>query len=292
MTDSTSGVDGTLLVPIANRETADRQLDTAMDIAADREYRILLVFVLSVPSQLSLVDGRRYLLEDENEELLEDAAARVESQGIPVERRIRMARGVAVGIVGAVDKHEADAVLMGWRGRPPRQNVILGGYVDDVLTNANCDVLVKRIKTPTPEPIESILLPVGGGPHSQLAAETAASIARRNDSSVTLLHVLETDAPEDSREKARGLLTEAATRFDDDRQVDRELVSGTDVAGTITDWTADHDVTVLGVSEGGLIERRLLGTVSEGVGRHAAGTVILTRRYDPVPSRLRRLIGK
>ncbi|MDG5819823.1 universal stress protein, partial [Natronococcus sp. A-GB7] len=155
-TTHTTDVDGTLLVPVANAETADRQLDTAIDIANDRSYRILLVYVLEVPAQLSLQDGRRYLLEDETEVMLEEAAASVESRGIPVDRRIRMARGVATGIVGAVDKYDVDAVLLGWRGRPPRRDIVLGSHLDKVLRDASCDVLVKRIKTPTDD-VESVL---------------------------------------------------------------------------------------------------------------------------------------
>ncbi|WP_440769623.1 universal stress protein [Natronorubrum sp. DTA28] len=290
MPDETVDTDGTLLVPIANAETADRQLETAIDIAADRSYRILLVYVLDVPSQLSLHDGRRYLLEDDVEDMLAEAAARVESRGIPVDKRIRLARGVSAGIVGAVEKYDIEAILMGWRGRPPRQDVILGSHVDRVLRDADCDVLVQRIKTPRPDDIDSILVPIAGGPHSGFAAETAASIARRHDASITLLHLRESDDPDRSREDAQALLAETAAEFDDDQSVERALVESETVAGTITDWTTRHDVTVLGVSRGGLIQRALLGTVSEAVGRHAAGTVILAKRYDPVPSRLRRLL--
>jgi nucleotide-binding universal stress UspA family protein len=288
MSNHTTDADGTLLVPVANAETADRQLDTAIDVATDRSYRILLVYVLEVPAQLSLQDGRRYLLEDETEAMLEEAAASVDSRGVPVDRRIRMARGVATGIVGAVDKHDVDAVLLGWRGRPPRGDVILGSHLDSVLRNAGCDVLVKRIKTPTDD-VESVLVPVVGGPHDEFATEAAASIARANDADVTLVHVLESDEPELSREEARAVLAETAGVFEGVPSVERELVEADDVAGTITDRTTEHDLTVLGVSRGGLLQRKLLGTISEAVGRHAAGTVVLAKRHDPVPSRLRRL---
>ncbi|TYT60601.1 universal stress protein [Natrialba swarupiae] len=286
--DDPTTADGTLLVPIANAETATRQLDTAIDLATDRSYRIVLLYVLEVPPQLSLQDGRRYLLEDEDEQLLADAADRVESAGIPVESRIRIARGVATGIVGGAEEYAADAILLGWRGRPPREEVILGSYLDTILRNAPCDVLVKRVKTPTPE-IDSVLVPVAGGPHDGYAAEAAGAIARRNDASVTLLHVVDPDDLELSEDEAQALLEDTADSFSGVDSVERTVLESTDVAGTITDQTTHHDLTVLGVSRGGLIQRRLLGTISEAVGRHAAGTVILAKRHDPVPSRLRRL---
>lgn len=291
MSDLRSDTDGTVLVPVANPETADRQLDTAIDIAIDRSYRILLVYIVDVPSQLSLKDGRRYLLADDDEAMLSDAAARVEAAGVPVDKRIRMARGVSTGIVGAAGKYDVDTILMGWRGRPPRQDVILGNHIDRVLRDAECDVLVKRIKTPRPEPVERVLVPVAGGPHEGLATDTAASIASRNDAAVTLLHVRESDDPERTDNEAKTLLAETAAAFDDSQSVDRRIVESDDVAGTITDSTSEHDVTVLGTSRGGLVQRALLGTISEAVGRHAANTVILAKRHDPVPSRLRRLLS-
>lgn len=289
MTADTSTTDGTLLVPVANAETARRQLDTAIEVATDRSYRILLLYVVDVPPQLSLVDGGQYLLEDEDEEMLDDAAAMVDERGIDVEQRIRMARGVGSGIVGAADEHGADAILLGWRGRPPREEVVLGSYVDKVLRDAPCDVLVKRIKTPTPD-VESVLVPVAGGPHDDYAAETAAAIARANDADVTLLHVYRPADPELSRDQARALLAEREDAFEGVDSIDRELVEADAIAGTITDRTTTHDVTLLGVSRGGFVQRKLLGTISDSVGRYAAGTVVLAKRHDPVPSRLRRLL--
>ncbi|MEY7847793.1 universal stress protein [Natrarchaeobius sp. A-rgal3] len=286
--DDTMNADGTLLVPVANAETATRQLDTAIDLATDRSYRILLLYVLEVPPQLSLQDGRRYLLEDETEQLLADAAGRVESAGVPVESRIRIARDVATGIVGGAEAYDANAILLGWRGRPPREDVILGSYLDTVLRNAPCDVLVKRVKTPTPA-IDSVLVAVAGGPHDGYAAEAAGAIARRNDASVTLLHVVDPDDTDLPGDEAQGVLEDTADSFARVDSVERTVLESADVAGTITDQTAHHDLTVLGVSRGGLIQRRLLGSISEAVGRHAAGTVILAKRYDPVPSRVRRL---
>ena len=167
---------------------------------------------------------------------------------------------------------------------------MLGSHVDSILRNAECDILVTRIKTLTPDDVTSVPVPVAGHPHGEFTVETAAAVDRQNDATVTLLHVHESKSDEISRDDATALLDETAAAFDDVRSIDRELIESDDVAGTITDWTTTHDVTVLGVSRGGIIQRKLLGSISEAVGRHAAGSVILAKRYDPVPSPLRRLL--
>ncbi|WP_394347914.1 universal stress protein [Halorussus salinisoli] len=120
--------------------------------------------VVKVPSQLPLSAGDSLIEEHgEEEQLLDDAVEQATAAGVTVESRMRYARDVATGIVGAVDIHDADALLVGWRGRPRRPDVVLGSFLDHILGEAPCGVFVKRIQSPAGD-IESILVPVAGGP--------------------------------------------------------------------------------------------------------------------------------
>ncbi len=279
MTDT----DGTILVAVGNVETAERLLDTAIEIATERSYDILLTYVVEVTPQIPLSQGDTLLGEDD-EAVLEHAAEIVESAGVDVERRIRYARDTATGIVGAAEEYGTDVVLMGWRGRPPRRNIVLGSYLDVVLRNAPCDVLVKRIRTAQSDEIDAVLVPVAAGPHNQLAAETAGAIARYHDASVTLMHVLPEDATDADRESGETLLDRAESVVGD-VSVERKLPESDHVAGRIADETSDHDLTIVGASERSLLRRKLLGTVSEAVGRNAAGTAMIAQRHASKASR-------
>jgi nucleotide-binding universal stress UspA family protein len=279
-----------LLVPVANAETADRLMDTAIDVASDRSLDVVLVHVVEVPAQMPLSEGTR-LVDDEDEDLLRQAARTAREADLSVDRRIRLARDTATGIVGGAEEYGAATILMGWRGRPPRRDVVLGSYLDRVLKNAPCDVLVKRIRGPT-GPIDSVLVPVARGAHNELARETAASVARRNGASVLLLRVLPAGASEGDREDAWALLREARTPFDGVSEIDEGITESDHVAGAITDRTPEFDLTLLGATEEGLLRRKLLGIVSEGVGRHAENTVIIAQRPLSRTSRLLRLVRR
>lgn len=284
MQTDASANNGTLLVPVANQETADRQLETAIDIASERCARIVVCYVQRVPPSLSLEDGRDYLLGDEPFALLETAVEHVEAAGVPATRTIRIARSVPSGICGAIDSYDADLALLGWRGRPPRSGIVLGSHLDVVLRSATCDVLVQRIQTPRP-PVETILVAIAGGPHDVFAADAAAAISRAQNASVTLLHVRSRTDADCTREAASVALAKAAESFADDVSTEQRIIRSDDVAAEITDRTASHDLTLLGTSRGGFFRRRFLGTVSEAVGRHAEGVVILAQRYEPPTSR-------
>ncbi len=265
-----------LLLPVGNPETVDRLVDTAIDIARERSLSVVAFHVVTVPAQLPLDAGEK-VVDDEETELLEYAGERLTEAGIDVETKLRYARDVAPAIVGSVDAYDGDAILMGWHGRPRRRDIVLGSFLDKVLGNAPCDVYVKRIRLPRSSP-ETILVPVAGGPHDELAAELAGTIAAQHDATVSLLYV---DDPNDEEE-----MTDPAELFEkrravvpDDIVVEEQTVTSDHVAGAITDETANHDLTILGATRDPFLKRKLVGSVAQGVGRTAASSVIVTRRY-------------
>ena len=270
---------GTLLMPVANPKTVERLLDTAIDIAHGQSMRIVLLHVVEVPPQVPLSSGDS-LIDDDGEEvrLLDEAVEQVADADVAVESRMRYARDIATGIVGAVDVHDADALLVGWRGRPRRRDIILGSFLDRILGEAPCDVFVKRIRTPSRD-IDSILVPVAGGPHCELAVELTGTIAAQHDASVHLLHVTHPDTDDSTQEDTSALLQNYGSSLSDmDISVESTTLRSDHVAGAITDETADHDLTILGATRDPFLKRKLVGSVAEGVGRAAAGSVILTRK--------------
>ncbi len=279
MTDTQT--DGTLLVPLANPGTADRLLDSAIDIARARSMRIVVLHVVEVPPQLPLSDGDSLLDDDGAEEqLLEDAVDQISDASVAVDSRIRYARDVATGIVGAVDDHDAGTLLAGWRGRPRRRDIVLGSFLDRILGEAPCDVIVKRIKRETRE-IDSVLVPVSEGPHAELAVDTAGRIASERNASVRLLYVIDPDASDSVEAEAETLLADRSSRLEGTAvDIESTVLRSDHVAGEITDETAHHDLTVLGTTRDPFLGRKLVGSVAEGVGRAASSSVMLTRKVE------------
>lgn len=56
------------------------------------------------------------------------------------------------------------------------------------------------------EQIESVLLPIGAGPHSALAAEAARAVARVAGASVTVIHAISPEATQKAISEAEDLL--------------------------------------------------------------------------------------
>ncbi|RQG92360.1 universal stress protein [Natrarchaeobius chitinivorans] len=276
-----------LLVPVANPETADRLLDTAVDLAADRDLEIVVLTVVTVPMQLSLVQARQSLDVEDEEELVSDAVERVRGYDVDASGRVRFGRSVASGICGVAADVDAEAVLLGWRGRPRRRDVVLGSYIDAVLADAPCDVLVERIDRDRTS-VSSVLVPVAGGPHTALASSVAGSLARAYDARVELLTVVP-DRTEEAVSSARDMLTRTSPTLGAVESVEETVLEGP-VVDTIVDRSELHDVTVVGAAEGGLYRRVLVGDVPETVAREADGSVVMVKRNDPVSTALWRRV--
>ena len=269
-----------LLVPVANPETADRLIDTAIDLARERDLEVLVLTVVTVPMQLSLEKARADLGVEEEEAVVRDAVEAVREAGVRVNGRVRFGRDVPTSVLAVAENESVETILLGWRGRPQRRDVVLGSHIDAILSKATCDVLVKRIDRDAGE-ISSILLPVAGGPNTALAAETAGAIARSHDAGIELLTVLSPDHDEGELEEARDVLDRTSSTLGPVPAVDRTVLAG-DVVETIVDRSSRHDVTVIGAAERGVIRRALVGDVPEAVGREAEGALVMAKRHEDV----------
>lgn len=277
-----------ILVPIANPEHAEQLMRTAIDLARDKNGSILAMSVVTVPQQTPVSEGRQFITNER--EVLNEAMDAAEEADVPVSGVIKIGHDVAAAILNTVDQHGSDTVLMGWKGQlgSQRRDIILGSNVDQVAREADADVLIKRIGPQAEKEIDSILVPVTGGPHAEFAIDIAGAIARPTNARVDIITVIDRTANEGERQRARETVTEAAERVQGVERVETHVLEGDDVADTIVDRSAEYDLTIIGATRARLLEQLVFGAVPEKVGRHAENLVIMAKKDLGITSRLRR----
>ncbi|MDZ7731004.1 MAG: amino acid permease [Natrialbaceae archaeon] len=269
-----------ILVPIAVADSVEQLMRTAFDLAEQRDAEIEVVSVTTVPRQTPLSEGRQFVSNER--EVIDRALAFAEEERpeIPVSGTIRIGHDVAAAILNTIKQDDIDLVLLGWRGRPHRQDIVLGSNVDRVVTQSRCDVLVERIGPA--EQIDSILVPTSGGPHANFAAEIAQAIAIPNGATVDILYVSDgTDV--DTGEE----ILAATADLLEDVETETVLRQG-EVVEEIVAESADHDLTIMGATRESLLQQLVLGAIPEEVGLQAKGTVIMAKRDLGIASRLSR----
>ncbi|WP_221621707.1 amino acid permease [Halocatena pleomorpha] len=276
-----------IVVPIANPESVESLLQTAIDLARDRDAEIHVISVVTVPQQTPIDQGEQFI--DDEREVIDQAISFVETSDadIPVKGTIRVGHDVARAILNTVEQYDSELLVMGWRGKQRRRrDFVLGSNIDTVVTNAPCDVLVKKIG-PVKD-IESILLPTAGGPHSTFAAEIAQSIARTTDAQIDIVRVLGPTASEEDWADAKERLDATTADIDEEIPTEQQVLEGTNVADTIIDQSAEHDITIIGATREGLLEQFVFGAIPEEVGHRAENTVIMAKRDLGITSKAAR----
>jgi nucleotide-binding universal stress UspA family protein len=272
----------TVLVALANPAHVEQLLRTAADLAGGGEVVVASVIHKPVTSPFLLFSaGRIHETYDEQRSPVLDRAAVFASElSVPVRRHLLVGSDVSEAILTAQRESDADALLLGWQERPSAADVVLGATVDRVVGRAPCDVYVERVGT-TADGVDDVLLPTVGGPNLEPATDLVEAIATANDADATVASYVPPDASDADRDDARDHVraaVEALPSVDCETVVERS----DDVAGSILDRAAAHDVVVLGATRERSLRRRVVGSVAETVAREATSPVIIAkRRRDP-----------
>jgi APA family basic amino acid/polyamine antiporter len=142
-----------LVVPVFAEAEVATAMSLACQLAAERRSRITIVAPLEVP--LGSPIGARLPEEERLGELLDEAEAIADGYGISVRPRLVRTRSAGEAIVGEIEYHHAEIVILP-ASRPPsrRQSrrMPLDATSELVLRRAPCRVLLAVERNPVPEP--------------------------------------------------------------------------------------------------------------------------------------------
>jgi nucleotide-binding universal stress UspA family protein len=272
---------GAVLVAVSDPAHVEQLVRTAGDLArlGSGLVRVVTVAVKPHDSPFGVFDDETIRREfaDKSHELLAGATT---PAGVGVERRVVVARSVAGGIVSAVEQWNPSALVVGWTGTTSRRDAVFGTTVDRLVERVSCDLYVERIGREA-DGVESVLLPVAGGPHVETAARAAVAIADRNDARLVCYTV---STPTDDRD-TEAVLAEAQAAVDAlgrDVPVSRVVRESPDVTDALVADAEEYDVLVFGATRQGPLRRRLVGSVPRSVVARTDRTVLVARDGDTV----------
>ena len=279
---------GPVLVAVSDPTHVEQLVRTAGDLArlGSGLVRVVTVAVKPHDSPFGVFDDETIRREfaDGSHELLASAST---PAGVGVERQVVVARSVAGGIVSAVDRWDPAALVVGWTGATSRRDAVFGTTVDKLVERVPCDLYVERIGREA-NGVESVLLPVAGGPHVDVATRAAVAIADRNDARL-VLYTVSTPGDERNTEATVAEAQAAVDALGRDVSVSRIVREASDVTDALVADADDHDVLVFGATRQGPLRRRLVGSVPRSVVARTDRTVLVARDGATVDSLWHRL---
>jgi glucosyl-3-phosphoglycerate synthase len=196
-------------------------------------------------------------------------------------------------VIEAVGEEGTDLVIFGWGGPPSPAAAaraeaergtalvapVFSPTIDAVVRESPCDIAV--VKQRGVEQVRSILVPVRGGPHAELAMRLARDLGKRFGAQVAVLHVVPKGIGDRACQREQEALDRFVSEHGGSKRVRGILREATSVRTAIIREAASHDLVVMGASaqpsNAAPDGRFLFGTVADTVASKARPTVIVVK---------------
>ncbi|HMO55873.1 MAG TPA: glucosyl-3-phosphoglycerate synthase [Roseiflexaceae bacterium] len=256
-----------VLLPVLDIEEARQLLPFAIAIARPYGGRVGVLNVVTVPDDQPLSEG---MLEARRIRARLDEIDDLNREGETTVRTIvTVAYSLEEGIRTVAGEQGADIILIGWQEDHSSSERLFGPPIDDLLRNPPCDVVV--VHAHDDQPWQRLLLPVRGGPHTQLACSIALALADQHDAAITVLYASDPRRPDDIAVRENLQSLRAMPR------VGRWLERAIPARQAILAESPDHQAIVLGVTGRRGDPEAPIGSLADQILRNADSTVVLVR---------------
>jgi glucosyl-3-phosphoglycerate synthase len=281
-----------ILLPLANPRTARDLVRIGAGISNGRPTEITALGIVEVPEGVSLSEGATQARTARR--LLQRVLDFGDEEGVEIRTMVRIGRRAADGVIEAVGEESTDLVIFGWGGPPSpaaaaraeaegRRRAsdppVFSPTIDAVVRESPSDIAV--VKQRGVERVKSILVPVRGGPHAELAMRLARDLGKRFGAQVVVLHVVPKGIGEVACKREQEALDRFVAEHGAGRRVKGLLLEATSVRTAIIRESANHDLVLMGASahpsNAAPDGRFLFGTVADAVASRAKPTVIVVK---------------
>jgi uncharacterized hydrophobic protein (TIGR00271 family) len=260
----------TVLVPIANPETAPFLLTIAASLADEDEGRVVALAVVTDDTSAEERSGALEALED-----VVSGTGWV--PGVSFEMTTRSATTVSRGILDAAAESGADMILLGVR-QTRKGDVVLGPVVESVMSTASADVVVVRLPPRSNGAlggVTRIVVGVDGSDESRAAARVGLLIGRSLAAKVHVVHVQGSEVP---RTVGLGIIEHSLDGVKGGRSCSRELIVANDVSRGILARVEESDLVIVGAHVGKHVLQWGDTAAATDVLRNAPGPVLTVAR--------------
>jgi len=276
------------ILALHNPDNVETLLDLAYPIARQRKIRLIAVSVVQVPRQMPIHEGMRFA--HHKEALLNKAKKIAAEKGIELETDLVIAHHASDGILAAIERHNTEVLIMGWKGYTNARDRIFGEIADRIIRFAPCDLMVLKIGQN--KEMKRCLLPTAGGPNARLASTVLNGIVNHSEMTVTAGYVVPENATREEHNEGIKRMDATLAGLDSSVKSDKKIIKSKSVAGGIAKAGRDFDLVVIGAAKEPFFKKMLFGEIPEKVTRFSPNSVLLVKKYEGVvKSILKKILG-
>ncbi|HEX9617127.1 MAG TPA: glucosyl-3-phosphoglycerate synthase [Anaerolineales bacterium] len=186
--------------------------------------------------------------------------------------RVQVSYNIWQELVGIVKEERADLLILEW----PAHFEALQDSTTKILSNPPCDIAI--VRGPLLYRPARLLVPMRGGPYSELALRISLSIANYEQTAVTALHLVAEGGLSQQEASFRGLANILANL----PEVASQQLQADDPTETILEQARAYDLVVLGATAQLQEDEPALGPVVERILQESQAAVIAVKTSRPI----------
>lgn len=264
-----------ILFPTDGSEGADAVFDRVLGVAEAHDATVHVLNVADTThDSVTRIEGEVVdVLEREGAEIVEKTAERAADRGVSTVTDV-IQGGVAPTIDAYTEEYGIDLIALPTRGRVGLERLLLGSTTGRVLRRSAVPVLTfDPTDDPAPYPARSVLAPTDGSAGAEAALKFSVELAAATEAAIHILCVVDESDPivdlsADTTDERAGEVIETATSIAEDAGVESvvgAVETSLSIRRAIESYvgTRGVDLVVMGARGHRVLERRLLGSVTE-----------------------------
>ena len=286
---SMNKVKNRILVPVANPSTGVQLVKMAAILAQAIEDTSICIFHMDSSKQklpnlnskkgkINIPPSRQFFLPDQ---IIEE----VRTRNVPLYTKIRQGTSISTCILNEIESNQnVKLILAGWPGPLVPENIV-ENPIKILLDKAKTNVAV--LLNNNLDQIHTILVPIGGGPHSRLALHLACEIADQENAKIiafrTFSKTHEAEEIEDEMLNLQQIVVDELGLIPA-RLTTRIARANTVIEGILSETRRHpYDLIVMGASDEYSSDTRLFGSIDDWVVEHVENcSVLLVRQHESV----------
>ncbi len=277
-----------IVVALYNPNNARTLLKLARSIARQKNMPIIAISVIVVPRQMPIHEGMRYA--EQKDELFNAAKKYAEENGFSIETDLVIAHAASDGLLEAVERHNADTLVMGWKGYTRAKDRMFGEIADKIIRYVPCDLALLKIGEDAS--IENCLFPTSGGPNAKLASKIIDGLAEDSDMNITATYVAPENPDSEQIEFGESKIDETLNTMKNRSKINKKLIEANLIPEGITEASKNYDLVVIGAAKESFFRKMLFGEIPEKVARNSPASVLVVKQYEGlVKTAIKRVMG-
>lgn len=203
---------------------------------------------------------------------------------IPIEVKVVQHDTPAGAILKQAGKISPNLLILGWHGRPPRRNYMLGSTLDRVLQQARCNLIVIKASPTWPQAdfvnkdIIKILAPTAGGPNMPLVMNLALNSTKQSE--VTALYILPEDSDGANVAEREAWLAEITAAWADHPRFKTKVIRSDSILKGVLSEAEAYDMMMLGTTNDSIFSQLWFGAIPQQIATEHEGASVLVKQFD------------